>query len=268
MHGLGNDFVLFDLRKQELDLSADKVQQFANRRTGIGCDQILVLSTATDKDCVVDFDVWNADGSKAEQCGNGVRCIGLYLLLEGEAQTGDFKIHGPVSKISLQKKDNNCFRVDMGIPRFDADKVPTSLNPVDNGYEIQLGEQLCHIGAVSMGNPHALLEVPDLSKADVDGLGVQISTHPGFPQGCNAGFVEVIDRNNINLRVFERGAGETLACGSGACAAVAILGNKGKINKEVLVNQMGGALKIEWTGAAEPVMMTGPAVHLFTGVLI
>ena len=118
-----------------------------------------------------------------------------------------------------------------------------------------------------MGNPHALLEVPNLSEANVEELGAKISTHSGFPQGCNAGFTEVIDRNNINLRVFERGAGETLACGSGACAAVAILGHKGKLNKEILVNQVGGALIIEWNGPKEPVMMTGPAVHLFTGML-
>jgi diaminopimelate epimerase len=267
MHGLGNDFVVIDLRQQEFDVNAERARQLANRNTGIGCDQLLVLRSTSAADCVVNFDVWNGDGSKAEQCGNGVRCIGLYLQQEDEIPAGVFKIQGPVSKIEIEAKDNDQFRVNMGIPRFEAEKVPTSLNANENGYEIQLNGNLHHIGAVSMGNPHALLEVSDLGNADVDGLGAQISTHPGFPQGCNAGFAEVIDRNNINLRVFERGAGETLACGSGACAAVAILASKGKLNKETLVNQVGGTLIIEYTGLKGPVMMTGSAVHLFTGML-
>jgi diaminopimelate epimerase len=267
MHGAGNDFVLLDLRQQAFELNADKARELADRHTGIGCDQLLVLRSSSNVESLLDFEVWNADGSKAEQCGNGVRCIGLYLRLAGEAPQTTFNIQGPVSKITLQEKENGHFRVNMGIPRFEPDRVPTSLNSSENGYEIELGGVLHHIGAVSMGNPHALIEVPDITSANVENLGGKLSTHPSFPEGCNAGFAQIIDRKNINLRVFERGAGETQACGSGACAAVAILRNSGKLDQEVLVNQVGGALIIEWTRREEPVMMTGAAVHLFTGML-
>ena len=267
MHGAGNDFVLLDLRDQEYLPDAEKVRGLANRNTGIGCDQVLVLQPASHPSCLVDFEVWNADGGRAEQCGNGVRCIGLYLQAQGETGEGEFKIQGPVSEVSMQEIKAGYFRVNMGPPCFEAENIPINLVSNNGYYELPVEGQLLELGAVSMGNPHALLEVPDIEAPDIRALGMEISRHPAFPEGCNAGFAQLIDRNNIKLRVFERGAGETLACGSGACAAASILIKRGKLNKEVLVNQVGGALIIEWTGGNKAIMMTGPAVHLFTGML-
>lgn len=267
MHGAGNDFVLLDLRDQDFVMHAEIAIRLADRRTGIGCDQFIVLKATSETDCLLEYEVWNVDGRKSQQCGNGVRCIGLYLRSTGEAREAEFCIQGPVSKISLQDRGNGQFRVNMGRPRFDAEKVPITLSSHQNSYELDIAGQAMKLGAVSMGNPHALLEVSAINKVDVESLGAQIGTHVVFPEGCNVGFAQVIDRKNIRLRVFERGVGETRACGSGACAAVVILRNIGKLDEEVLVNQTGGTLIIEWTGRNEPVMMTGPAVHLFTGML-
>jgi diaminopimelate epimerase len=266
MHGAGNDFVLLDVRRQDFLIDAASARTLANRRTGIGCDQVLVLRPPSNESCLVDFEVWNADGSTAEQCGNGVRCIGLYLRNEGEAGTS-FKINGPVSVISLEAKEDNLFRVNMGPPDFRAENVPITLTSENGGYLLPINEQSYRLYGVSMGNPHAVMEVPDIEPADVAGLGAQISRHAAFPEGCNVGFVQVLDRENIKLRVFERGAAETLACGSGACAAVVSLIKDQKLSNKVLVNQVGGTLIIEWTGKNDPVMMTGPAIHLFTGML-
>ena len=267
MHGAGNDFVLLDLRDQAFEMDSDKAAGLADRRTGIGCDQVLILSPPSDPACLVDFDVWNADGSRAEQCGNGVRCIGLYLKSRGETPPGIFTIQGPVSRVSIEAMEDGQFRVNMGYPAFEPEKVPVNLEPSELGYPFEYKLQTMHLGAVSMGNPHALMVVPDAKAAKVEELGLFISRHPLFPQGCNAGFAEIIDRKIINLRVFERGAGETLACGSGACAAVVILIQQDKLDQKVLVKQVGGTLIIVWKGANESVMMTGPAFHMFEGML-
>jgi diaminopimelate epimerase len=267
MHGAGNDFVLLDLREQEFTVDADSARSLADRNTGIGCDQLLILTPPSVDDCLVDFDVWNADGSKAEQCGNGVRCIGLYLSSRNESGNSEFSINGPVSKVVLQERENGFFRVNMGPPVFETEKIPMELVPTIDGYELSINGKTRKIGAVSMGNPHALLETDDINDLDFDRVGGEISRHPAFPNGCNAGIAKIIDRQNIDLRVFERGAGETLACGSGACAAVSILIKCGKLDEEVVVNQRGGTLIIEWKGENAPVMMTGPAVHLYVGIL-
>jgi diaminopimelate epimerase len=268
MHGAGNDFVLLDLRDQSFFLDAAVVARLANRRTGVGCDQVLVLRDPADSANVVDFEVWNADGSRAEQCGNGVRCIGLYLSGRGEAPPGRFRIGGPLAPVEMECLENARIRVNMGEPVFEASAVPVTAEPVDGGYRLTIGKSSLIVDAVSMGNPHALLQVSDIRQARVGSLGPEISGHSAFPNGCNAGFAEVLDRGRISLRVFERGAGETAACGSGACAAVAILHRSGLVENKVLVNQVGGELIIEWSGKGHPVMMTGPASHVFEGNLI
>jgi diaminopimelate epimerase len=267
MHGAGNDFVLLDLRDQSFPVDAAAAARLANRRTGVGCDQVLVLRNPADPGCLADFEVWNADGSSAEQCGNGVRCIGLYLDARGEAPKGRFRIGGPVAQIELECLENSQVRVNMGEPEFAAGAVPVEAEKVNGWYRIAVGDEILHIGAVSMGNPHALLRISDIEHAEVQELGPAISGHSAFPNGCNVGFVEVRDPENIDLRVFERGAGETPACGSGACAAVAILRNADITGNEVLVNQVGGQLIIEWSGKRHPLMMTGPASHVFEGIL-
>jgi diaminopimelate epimerase len=267
MHGAGNDFVLLDLRQQDFELDAHRATGMANRRTGIGCDQVLVLRSPRQEHCIVEVEIWNADGSRAEQCGNGMRCIGLYLQRNGEVTTAPFCIRGPVSTIELQALGDGCFRVNMGVPEFAPDRIPIELEPVSGYYELEAASRLLQLGAVSMGNPHAVMVVEDLDSAPVNELGAAISRHPAFPRGCNAGFASIVNRNTIGLRVFERGAGETQACGSGACAAVAVLISQEKMDKEVVVNQMGGTLMIEWPALDKPVMMTGPAEYSFTGMV-
>lgn len=268
MHGAGNDFVLLDLRQQAFTVDAGAAQRIAERHTGVGCDQLLVLRRPADPACVADFEVWNADGSQAEQCGNGVRCIGLYLERNGETPAGPFRIGGPRAQISLRCLGEGQVRVDMGQPEFEPSRIPVSGEAVDGWYPLEIDGESLRVGAVSMGNPHALVRVGDIDAAPVARLGPLISRHPRFPKGCNAGFAQILDRGSIRLRVFERGAGETLACGSGACAAMAILHRAGLVGDKVQVFQEGGTLTIEWAGGHAALAMTGPASHVFEGVLL
>ncbi len=268
MHGLGNDFILLDLRNQNFQVNAEIMIQLAERHTGIGCDQVLVLRKPVTTRHLASFEVWNSDGSRAEQCGNGVRCIGLYLQMRSETPSGQFLLSGPAGEVKITCLDGGQVQVDMGKPVFRAQCIPLTLEPVDGWYSLALDRHAYQVGAVSMGNPHALVVVDDVEETAFDYLGAAISRHPAFPQGCNAGFAEITDRNNIRLRVFERGAAETRACGSGACAAMSILHKAGLVAKTVHVTQAGGNLIIEWLGGDNPVMMTGPATHVFEGILI
>jgi diaminopimelate epimerase len=267
MHGAGNDFVLLDLRAQSREIDARAAAGLANRQTGIGYDQLLVLRHTSTEGCLLEFEVWNADGSRAEQCGNGVRCIGLYLHMRGEAPPGVFRIRGPATTLALECLPDRQVRVDMGEPEFEAEAIPIDALPSDGWYRLTAGGRPCEVGAVSVGNPHAVLVVDDVGHAPVAELGPEIARHTAFPRGCNVGFAEVVDRRTVRLRVFERGVGETLACGSGACAAVAILRKRETVGRKVLVNQVGGDLIIEWPGNKASLMMTGPACHVFEGIL-
>lgn len=265
MHGLGNDFVLLDLRRQEFPIDKHLARQLSNRHTGVGCDQILVLRQPLNDQHLATFEFWNADGSRAEQCGNGVRCLGRYLQMRGETPAGPFKLSGTAGIVKIECLDDAMIRVEMGEPVFAAARVPVLLEPVDGWYPIEIDGRHYKLGAVSMGNPHSLLVVEDVDATDVTGLGAAINLHPAFPKGCNAGFAEIVDRSNIRLRVFERGAGETRACGSGSCAAVSILRQAGLVDQTVNVTQRGGGLIITWTGGKGSVIMTGPATHVYEG---
>jgi len=267
MHGLGNDFILLDLRHQDFPVNRSVVTQLANRHTGIGCDQLLILRKPSDDRHVASFEIWNADGSQAEQCGNGVRCLGLYLFQRSDTPPGQFSLGGPAGTTKIQCLDDGQVQVDMGQPIFEPRQVPILLETVDDWYPLEIGQQHYNLGAASMGNPHALMVVDDVNTTDVARLGAAISQNPAFPQGCNAGFAEIVNRDNIRLRVFERGAAETRACGSGACAAMSILRRAGMVNETVNVTQTGGNLIITWTGGEKPVIMTGPATHVFEGTL-
>jgi diaminopimelate epimerase len=266
MHGAGNDFVLLDLREQHFRIDPETARRLADRHTGIGCDQVLVLRPPADPACLADFEVWNADGSPAEQCGNGVRCIGLYLAGRN-GPAGGFTIGGPVAPIHLTMQADGQVQVDMGTPEFAPERIPVNGQPEAGFYRLQAGTDHLRVGAVSMGNPHCVLSVGSVDAPEIDRLGPLISRHEMFPQGCNAGFAEIIDRSRIRLRVFERGAGETQACGSGACAAVAVLRQAGLLGQKVQVLQEGGTLAIEWPGNFAHLMMTGPAVHVYEGTL-
>lgn len=265
MHGLGNDFVLLDLRQQNFEINGAIAKQLSNRHTGIGCDQVLVLRDARGTQHLAAFEIWNADGSRAEQCGNGVRCLGYYLHLNGEAPDDRFELSGPAGVVRIRCMADAMVQVDMGQPEFEPARVPVALNPVDGWYRLEIDKQHYRLGAASMGNPHCLMLVDDLATTDVGRLGAAISTNAAFPEGCNAGFAELPNRQNIRLRVFERGAAETHACGSGACSAMSILRRAGLVDKTVNVTQQGGDLTITWTGGEDSVIMTGPAAYVFKG---
>lgn len=267
MHGAGNDFVLLDLREQSLPMDAEQARRLANRQSGIGCDQVLVLRQADAEDAMVRFEVWNADGSTAEQCGNGVRCIAHYLQQRVEASGSFMLLQGPVNTIEAACLDDGQVRVNMGSPDFRPDQIPLGLPAGEGDFVLETGGKAVHFGAVSIGNPHAVVQVKDTDLANVAVIGGALNSHPAFPEGCNVGFAELIDRRKFRLRVFERGAGETLACGSGACAAAVVLIRAGLVDSEVCVIQAGGRLIIGWNGGSEPIYMTGPAVHVFEGTV-
>lgn len=291
MHGAGNDFVLLDFRQSNESLNPALAAQIADRRKGVGCDQVLVLKASDIERCAARYEVFNSDGGRAGQCGNGVRCIGLYLHRRGELGQGvhgghgghqesgrpeqlprSLDLEGPAGIVSVSLCDDGEFECAMGEPRFDPQAIPihtglTAGRAGDHRHLIEMGGQTLEIGTVSMGNPHAVLAVEDCDSAPLEALGPGISRHAAFPDGCNAGFVEVLDRENIRLRVFERGTGETLACGSGACAAVAVLAMDNRVGTAVNVFLPGGHLVIKWNGPGSEMTMKGPAAHVFRGTL-
>ena len=267
MHGAGNDFVLLDLREQNYPLDSKRAGLISDRHRGVGCDQILVVRKPTQPQYVAYYEIWNSDGSLALQCGNGARCIGLYLELNGDIDGESFTLEGPSGKIVMQQCADGQYEVSMGVPDFEPATLPLSLAPNDGRYRLESPWGSLEFGAVSMGNPHALVLTDDIADIRVQEIGAFISTHDSFPQGCNVGFAQVDNRGKIQLRVYERGTGETLACGSGACAAVAILGQAGRVDDVVDVMLPGGHLVIKWPGSHQPIKMKGPAEHVFRGTL-
>jgi len=273
MHGAGNDFVLIDLREQTVDLTTDSARALADRRLGIGCDQLLLLHPTRNQDCVTRYSIRNADGSPAGQCGNGARCIGLYLFLQGEVGHQPFAVESPAGIIQIRRCRDGEFEVDMGKARFESASVPIAIEPEDGVYRLDSPWGNLPFRAASMGNPHALLQVEDVTHAPLSEWGDYLSHHTIFPEGCNIGFAEIISRKSIKLRVYERGAGETLACGSGACAAVAMLNQAGMVAEKVEVFLPGGLLviKLRESGGAQDgtleVLMKGPATHVFKGII-
>jgi diaminopimelate epimerase len=267
MHGAGNDFVLIDARGMQFTLDADRAGRIANRHLGIGCDQILVLSEAEADDALCRYEIWNADGSPAAQCGNGARCVGLYLARTGEAGSLPFQLHSPSGPVTLTRCADGEFEVAMGVPDFTAASITPEL-PGENGhYRLASPWGELELGTVSMGNPHALLVTADIGDDRIPEMGAFISTHQSFREGCNAGFAQLVGPGHFLLRVVERGAGETLACGSGACAAMAILRRSGRVGDTVNVQLPGGTLVIKWRGTNEPMTMKGPAEYVFRGTM-
>lgn len=274
MHGAGNDFMLVDLRPGAQENphpapGADEARAWGDRHCGVGFDQLLVLTEpeVPQHDARVRF--WNADGSAAEQCGNGLRAIGLYLAQTGNAPAARFVVEAPLATHALTVEGPGTVSVAMGKPRWSSKDIPLEgASPVDgHRYALEIGGEHVSFGAVSMGNPHAVLEVEDVGSAPVEEVGAALASHPAFPEGCNVGFAEVVDDGHIRLRVLERGAGETQACGSGACAAVAWLTREGRTRGRVRVTQAGGTLWVETEGGVGPVTLTGPATHVYQGTL-
>ncbi|HEX7371085.1 MAG TPA: diaminopimelate epimerase [Rhodanobacteraceae bacterium] len=266
MHGLGNDFVVLDARRAATPLDAETIRAMADRHTGIGFDQLLLIEAARDSTCAAAYSIRNADGSIAEQCGNGARCIGAFLQRDGTlAISAPAKLESPAGVIGIRLLDAHSVSVEMGEPDFEPARIPFDAPTCAITYPLDVDGERVEISAVSMGNPHAVLEVGELGHARIDRLGPRVTTHARFPQGVNAGFARVIDTRNIELRVHERGAGWTQACGSGACAAVAALHRRGRVGDDVRVQLPGGALDIHWQGPGHALWMTGPAAFVFDG---
>ena len=267
MHGAGNDFVLIDARGRPLDLNPARAARIADRHRGIGCDQILVLRASDRAECLLRYEIWNADGSPAAQCGNGARCVALYLERSGAAMTKPVTVESPAGPVSLRRCSDGEYEVSMGVPEFRAERIPLRLPGEDGRYRLDSPWGLLELRAASMGNPHALLLVEDLEADTIPEIGRYVGRHEAFPEGCNVGFAQLEGPGRIRLRVIERGVGETLACGSGACAAMAILRRSGRVADTLEVVLPGGRLVIKWRGGDEPLIMKGPATHVFRGTM-
>ncbi|HVF34017.1 MAG TPA: diaminopimelate epimerase [Candidatus Saccharimonadia bacterium] len=265
MHGAGNDFVVLDRRAAQGELARDEVVRIAERRTGVGCDQLLTLERATREDCVARYRIWNRDGSAALQCGNGVRCLVAWLKRDGVVDDRVVKLEGPAGVVSARIAEDGSVSVEMGVPRFEPADIPFDAARDAPVHALDADGRAVEVGVVSIGNPHAVLVVSDTHTAPVATLGPAIESHPRFPERANVGFAQVLTREAIRLRVYERGAGETLACGSGACAAVAVLRRRGTLDARVAVTLPGGTLVIEWPGEGQPLWMSGPAAFVFEG---
>ncbi|MSR14779.1 MAG: diaminopimelate epimerase [Gammaproteobacteria bacterium] len=265
MQGLGNDFVVLDARVIPLSLESSVYARLADRRYGVGCDQILFIEAPTRSHADIRYRVVNADGSSAEHCGNGVRCVAQYLNKRGAVrdQRLQVEVGEGVYEIILTPEGA---RVEMGVPRFVPAEIPLAVKVEAASYSVEFKGVLWHFGAVAIPNPHAVFEVADVSHAPVEALGTLLQAHPLFPQRVNVGFMQIVSRERLRLRVFERGVGETLACGTGACAAAAVGRLWGRINDSTRVELPGGELIIEWSGAADSTLiMSGPASEVFEG---
>jgi len=265
MHGLGNDFIVFDAPAGSVLPTASQWRHLANRYTGIGFDQALVLEPPRRPGTAVFYRIFNSDGLEVEQCGNGARCIAALLHRRGIVEPGAIVMDSPAGLIHAKVLGNDIVSVDMGIPNFQPQSLPFAADAEADYYTLDAAGERIEIGAVSMGNPHAVLTVPSAEKAPVESLGPAIEGHPRFARRVNAGFMEVVDRNHIRLRVYERGAGETQACGTGACAAVAVGRRHGDLNEQVQVDVRGGELRVNWRGPGEHIWLTGPAEIAFEG---
>ena len=266
MHGLGNDFVIVDARTQPLALARQTIARMGDRHRGVGFDQLLSIESASEPGCAFAYRIWNRDGSESGQCGNGVRCIAAWLARAGALTPGMVRLQGPAGPVEVEILAGRRVRVDMGAPEFTPAAIPFRTDVASDRYMLTLANATLEIGAVSMGNPHAVIEVGSLETAAVADVGAELEHSAYFPAGCNVEFVQIESRSRILMRVWERGAGEPQACGSGACAAMAVLRQRQQVDAEVEVVLPGGSLEISWQGAGHTLSMTGPAAFVFEGV--
>jgi len=267
MHGLGNDFVIFDAVNQDVQLSSEQLRWIADRNLGVGCDQILVVRSANEIDIDFNYQIYNGNGDEVEQCGNGARCIGRFVELNELTNKSSINIKTISGVYRINLRDDGLVTVDMGAPVFEPKEIPFTTATISPSYTLDVEGQQIEIGAVSMGNPHAVIQVEDINNAPVTTLGPKIEAHSMFPNKANVGFMQVLNAQHIALRVFERNAGETSACGTGACAAVAVGQAQNLLDAEVTVELPGGSLQIECKNPRESVFMTGPAQLSFEGSL-
>jgi diaminopimelate epimerase len=267
MHGLGNDFLVLDNVTQNVYLSNEQIKHLAHRNFGVGFDQVLVVEPPYDPDLDFHYRIFNADGSEVGQCGNGARCFAKFVRLKGLTNKNKIKVSTQSGKMTLFVERDGNVSVNMPTPKFEPSQIPFTAQKVEGTYILRSEEETVLCGVVSLGNPHCVLTVDSIIDAPVETLGKALSHHERFPQQVNVGFMEIVSPDYIKLRVYERGAAETLACGSGACAAVVIGQTQNKLGRDVTVELPGGKLKVYWKGPGNSVKMTGPAVHVFDGQL-
>jgi diaminopimelate epimerase len=265
MEGLGNDFVVLEGLSRPITLTEGQIRRIADRRFGVGCDQVLLIEAPRSAATDFYYRIFNADGGEVEQCGNGARCFLRYVRERGLTTRKEIRVGTRAGVIVPRLEEDGRVTVDMGVPQFEPAHIPFDAPARAATYELSVDGRQVEVSALSLGNPHAVQVVPDIERAPVASEGPLIERHPRFPQRVNAGYLQVVNRRHIRLRVYERGAGETLACGSGACAAVVAGITRGLLDHEVTVTTRGGDLGISWAGAGAPVMMSGPAVTVFEG---
>lgn len=265
MHGLGNDFVVVDSFEKPFQLTPEQIRHLGDRHFGIGFDQMLVVGPAQNGAADVSYRIYNNDGGEVSQCGNGARCIAMWLFERGRVRKDEITAETREGILKLYRQADGQVRVNMGIPRLEPAEIPLKAERRAARYSLTVDQREITFSAVSMGNPHAVLEVDNTESAPVTELGPKIQQQPMFPEGVNVGFMQIAGERRIRLRVYERGAGETLACGSGACAAVVAGRLAGKLAEQVDVDLNGGRLLVSWRGEGEPVWVTGPAAFVYEG---
>ena len=265
MHGLGNDFIVIDAINQSVSLTPQQVQQLADRHFGIGCDQLLLVEAATTAASDFRYRIYNADGGEVQQCGNGARCFMRFVRDHGLTDKSQLQVETLGGPLQLTLQADGRISVDMGVPRLEPADIPFVAPQREPAYVLDVLDRHLEIAAISMGNPHAVLLVDDIENAPVASVGPALEHHPRFPERANVGFMQIVDDSCIRLRVFERGAGETLACGSGACAAVVAGRLWERLSESVKVLLNGGELVVSWAGKGQPVLMTGPATTVYQG---
>ncbi|HET6783373.1 MAG TPA: diaminopimelate epimerase [Pseudoxanthomonas sp.] len=265
MHGAGNDFVVIDLRDGTPPPDAALASRLADRHFGVGCDQILTIENPRSTGSVASYRIWNSDGSPSQQCGNGARCVAAWLVRDGTAGGQRFQVDSPLATHAVERIGSDRYAIAMGVPQFEPKLIPLAGFPAADSYRQNLDGEVVEFGAVSMGNPHAVIEVADVDLSPVLAQGPALQNSEAFPESANIGFAQVVSRQRLRLRVYERGVGETLACGSGACAAAAVLMRRGRIDRSVDITLPGGDLHIDWPDDAAEVIMSGPAAFVFEG---
>ena len=265
MHGLGNDFMVLDLISQHAHIQPKHAKAWGDRHTGVGFDQLLLVEAPTNPDVDFRYRIFNADGSEVEQCGNGARCFARFVVDKRLTVKKQIRVETKGGIIELNLRPDGQVTVDMGAPRLVPEQIPFQADAEAFSYTVEVDGELYELAAVSMGNPHAVLRVDNVDSAPVHSLGPKLEHHPRFPKRVNVGFLQVINRQQARLRVWERGAGETQACGTGACAAAVAAIRQGWMDSPLQLELPGGSLSIEWAGPGQPVMMTGPAVRVYEG---
>ena len=265
MHGLGNDFMVIDGVSQEIQLTEIMVRRFSDRKRGVGFDQLLLVEASDDPEFDFVYRIFNADGYEVEQCGNGARCFARFVHDIGLTDKKSIAVKTKAGPLQINLEENQQVSVDMGAPIFELSKIPFIAKTQASAYEILLPQQTIEASVLSMGNPHCVIRVDSVEDAAVDEIGRELSTHRLFPNGVNVGFMEIVDSYLIKLRVYERGVGETEACGSGACAAVVAGRIRALLRDQVTVRLRGGDLTVNWPGGTKSVRLTGPVAHVFDG---